>query len=217
MLPPTGQISIELHEFVDGEAIWCSDLEGAGPGPRFWMCDKMWQGVKIFRILCIIGRFCLWMFVLCEELLLDKVVDAAQGMASEIAYTRLVWKEQSLLMNKSKRKLIISSHFFPMDGSLRLELDFLDCISRVIASFCYLCIYTYLNHKLYIVVLCCCCKSSMHVHLAVLLGVTVSQKQTHQFQDAHERRWQETAQFSSICIGFLDFIFEFRCLAAASV
>lgn len=45
MLPPTGQISIELHEFVDGEAIWCSDLEGAGPGPRFWMCDKMWQGV----------------------------------------------------------------------------------------------------------------------------------------------------------------------------
>lgn len=101
MLPPTGRISIELHEFVDGEAIWCSDLEGAGPGPRFWMCDKMWQGVKIFRILCIIGRLCLWMFVLCEELLLDKVVDAAQGMASEIAYTRLVWKEPSLLMNKS--------------------------------------------------------------------------------------------------------------------
>ena len=100
MLPPTGQISIELHEFVDGEAIWCSDLEGAGPGPSFWMCDK---ASKIFNILCIIGigRLCLWIFVLCEELLLDKVVDAAQGMASEIAYTRLVWKEPSLLMNKS--------------------------------------------------------------------------------------------------------------------
>ena len=47
----------------------------------------------------------------------------------------------------------------------------------------------------------------------LLLGVTVNQKQSHQFQDAHERR-QETAQFGSICI---DFIFEFRCLAAVSV
>lgn len=54
-------------------------------------CDKASKSSRY--TLSIIERLFLWIFdiiVLCEELLLDKVVDAAQGMASEIAYTRLV-------------------------------------------------------------------------------------------------------------------------------
>ena len=85
-----------------------------------------------------------------------------------------------------------TSACFPMAGSFLLELDFLDLL------------YLSCRHKFQVQYACS----------PLLLGVTVNQKQSHQFQDAHERRWQETAQFGSICI---DFIFEFRCLAAVSV